>query len=108
MNYSKLLVRSTKSIIYTIDPYDVASMSTDRGWTSCMNLDGGEYCEDIEYDLWYGTIVAYLVNHNDTNIDHPIARIAIKPLVNKETGDMIFFPSVRTRSDGQIINKTKG
>ncbi len=80
------------AIVYSIDKYDVAAMSTDRGWLSCMNLDGGEYCHKLKYDIKYGTIVAYLINIEDTDVDHPIARIAIKPFFCEENDDVIWWP----------------
>lgn len=65
-------------------PYDVAGMSTDRGWRSCMTMAG---CGDIggsnkhylPYDIKEGTHVAYLHYKDDTDLKHPIARIALKP-----------------------------
>jgi hypothetical protein len=69
-------------IVFSKHAYDVAGMSTNRGWSSCMNLYGGSNASYISHDIIEGTMVAYLVNMTDKNINRPIARIAIKPFVN--------------------------
>lgn len=69
-------------IVFSKHAYDVAGMSTDRGWTSCMNLYGGSNAHYISMDVVKGTLVAYLVNVTDKNINKPVARVAIKPFVN--------------------------
>ena len=67
---------------------DIAGMSTDRRWTSCMRLpgygdkNGGLYNDRLYYDVKLGTLVAYLITKDDRNIENPLARIAIKPLFN--------------------------
>lgn len=66
-------------VAITHNPLHVAAMSTGRGWTSCMDMDGGENRHFIPRDLEHGTHVAYLVKKTDKNIDNPIARIALKP-----------------------------
>ena len=65
----------------THNPYDIAGMSTDRNWTSCMNLDNGEYKDTPLYQVQYGGMVAYLISSEDKNIEKPFARIAIKRFI---------------------------
>lgn len=77
-------------ICITYDPYDVAGMSTDRNWTSCMNLDRGEYRDTPLKQVQYGGMCAYLIKESDKNIEEPIARIAIKRLVGKNKNNFIF------------------
>ena len=60
-------------------PFDVAGMSTDRGWTSCLDLRKGIYKKDVNKELQHGTHVAYLHHKTDKTISHPVARIALKP-----------------------------
>ena len=74
-------------VVISRHPYDVAGMSTDRGWSSCMNLRTGINKEYVAMDVKYGTLVAYLIHKDDTNIKSPIARMLIKPFVN------VFDPS---------------
>lgn len=71
-------------IIISRHPHDVASMSTDRGWRSCMemggpNTGGGINQHFLEHDIRNGTHVAYLVRPEDNDIKKPMARIALKP-----------------------------
>ena len=79
---SRSAYKSDKLVVISRHPYDIAGMSTDRGWTSCMNLHNGEKHEYVAADVKQGTIVAYLINRNDTNITKPIARVLIKPFIN--------------------------
>lgn len=66
-------------VAITHNPYHVGGMSTDRGWTSCMNMAGGCKSYNIEHDIAQGTHAAYLIHKNDKEIKNPIARIALKP-----------------------------
>jgi hypothetical protein len=72
-------------------PHDIGSMSTNRGWTSCMNLDDGHHKEDIYCEVAVGSLVAYLIREEDKQIAHPIGRIHIKRLVG-EQGDSLAIP----------------
>lgn len=77
-------------IVISRHPYDLAGMSTGRGWTSCMSLDAVGDRGDlfIPKDIKAGSIIAYLVKKGDRNISNPVARILIKPYVlvdGKET-----------------------
>ncbi len=80
-----------KEIVFTRDAYDVAGMSTDRGWSSCMKLPSnpdsgpGNYWPRLADDLNGGTIVAYLVKAGDDGIKNPIARLAFKPYAKDST-----------------------
>ncbi len=65
-------------------PYDIAGMSTNRGWTSCMNLENGTQSKYLYKDINSGTIIAYLIEENDKNINRPYGRINIKPYTNIE------------------------
>lgn len=60
-------------------PYDIASMSTDRGWHSCMELRDGVNKRYVEKEVKVGTIIAYLVDNKDSNIKNPTARVLMKP-----------------------------
>jgi hypothetical protein len=72
-----------KLIVISRHPYDVAGMSTDRGWSSCMNLVDGVNKRYVLRDVKQGSIVAYLINADDVNIRHPLARILIRPYGEK-------------------------
>jgi HEAT repeat protein len=66
-------------IIISRHPHDVAGMSTDRGWRSCMTMGGGCNEHYLRHDIQNGTHVAYLVRPEDNDIKKPMARIALKP-----------------------------
>ncbi len=66
-------------------PYDVGSMSTNRGWTSCQDLlaePKHQQCEYIPKDIQAGTLIAYMIKANDRDIKSPVGRILIKPYIN--------------------------
>lgn len=66
-------------IVVSKNPLDILNQSTDRKWTSCMDLTHGVNKNYVAEDLKYGTIVAYLTETNDVNLRNPLARISIKP-----------------------------
>ena len=84
-------------------PYDIAGMSTDRGWTSCKDLGTnriyskgtkepkvGMYADQLESQV-NKLLIAYLIYPDDTNIQYPIARINIIPYINIENPNDIKF-----------------
>ena len=80
-------------IVISKSPYDIGGASTDRGWNSCMNLYTGKNSMYINCDIEQGTIVTYLIDTNDLNINNPQARIFIKPFINiKNKEDIIYYP----------------
>lgn len=82
-------------VVISRHPYDVVGMSTDRGWTSCTNLETGKLRYQLINDVKLGTIIAYLIKKNDKNIERPQARILIKPFVNQETSEIFLFSEPR-------------
>jgi hypothetical protein len=79
-------------VVFSRDPVDIAGMSTDRGWVSCMDLNDGPTVNNkyIPADIKNGAIIAYLIRENDKNIDNPLGRILIKPYYYKN--HMVLFP----------------
>ncbi|MCP4649555.1 MAG: hypothetical protein GY853_05685 [PVC group bacterium] len=69
-------------IVFSQDPHDVAKMSTERGWSSCMELEKGKCYEDVYCEVEGGGFVAYLITKQDRNIENPLARIHIKRFDN--------------------------
>ncbi len=71
-------------------PYDIAAMSTHRGWTSCQDFirDPETACEYVPADIQAGTLIAYMIKTGDRDIKSPVGRILIKPYINtkRETG----------------------
>jgi len=80
------------------EPLDVAAMSSNRGWTSCMDLDSGskEY-KCIPNEIANGTCVAYLIRKDDEEIDNPLAKVTIRSYFNlKNPKDVILLTSKKT------------
>jgi hypothetical protein len=44
-------------------------MSTDRNWTSCMNLNTGMHADTALKQVQYGGMCAYLIEKSDKNIE---------------------------------------
>lgn len=72
-------------------PYDLAGMSTNRGWTSCMNLKDGCNKHYVIRDVKYGTLVAYLVRSDDKNINKPIGRVRIYKFTDEKKPTRYMF-----------------
>lgn len=68
-------------------PYDIAGMSTNRHWHSCMSLEDGERAGSMRHfviqEVKKETLVAYAVRPNDLNINNPLARYSMKVFVNE-------------------------
>lgn len=78
------LNKSGLKVVISKHPADIVSMSTNRGWTSCMHLYSGHNRRYIAEDVKEGTLIAYLIRDNDLSIKNPIARCLIKPYINSE------------------------
>jgi hypothetical protein len=72
-------------VVISRHPYDIAGMSTDRGWTSCVDLESGCNKDYIPNEIKAGTLVAYLIKKSDPNIEKPIARLLLKPYINDKS-----------------------
>jgi len=94
--YEKDPLRTTKDLMIVISrhPYDIAGMSTDRGWDSCMNLYTGMNKKFVKQDIVKGTIIAYLVSVRDKNINNPLARVLIKPYKSQQKDTTYFAGTV--------------
>lgn len=87
--------RSQLLVIISQDIHDIGQMSTGRGWTSCMDLTKTDSrIRDIYCEIESGGLVAYLVQHNDLEIQHPLARILIRRFSNSQ-GESFAVPENR-------------
>lgn len=80
-------------VVISYNPFDIAMMSTGRGWSSCMKYQPGDYSDFSKYihqDISNGMIIAYLINKNDRKISKPKARLLIKPYKNSNTGEIYY------------------
>jgi len=89
--------KSELLIVVSRHPYDVAGMSTGRGWTSCMDLakrgEEASMCEYINKDIEHGSVIAYVINPEDKNINKPMSRLLLKPFINiNNEKDIVLYP----------------
>jgi len=54
-----------------------------------MDLHEGSESEYIEQDIALGSIIAYLIEAHDTNINRPVGRVLIKPFIHSGSGEVI-------------------
>lgn len=80
-----------KIIAISRHPVDLVKMSTDRGWTSCMDLKDGCNRSYIRRDVQYGTLIAYQTTADDLSIKNPSGRILIKPYINTRDKNQTFL-----------------
>lgn len=75
-------------VVISQNPHDIAKMSFERRWTSCMKLTEKEDDDDDNSNIYCevpeGGLVAYLINKDDKSIENPLARISIRRFVNDE------------------------
>ncbi len=74
-------------VVISRHPYDIAGMSTDRGWTSCMNLKSGINRHYVPLDVKHGSLVAYVTTYDDKNLNNPSGRVLIKPFYDTYSSD---------------------
>ncbi len=106
-------------VVISRDPYDIAGMSTDRKWKSCMELkneneiydkrsknqnQGGKFRFYIKNDLIEGSLIAYLIDKNDKDIEDPHARVLIKPYVNREGDQLYLSPENKVYTNDILID----
>jgi hypothetical protein len=100
--FSKDEVRSSvsKYVVISRNKQDLERISTGRGWSSCMAADGA-YKEKMPNIIGSMTLVAYLINENDPEINDPLGRLLLKPcdkraVKNKKSSYRTkYFPSLR-------------
>lgn len=75
-------------VVISQNSHDIGKMSTERRWDSCMTLDipgssdKGVKWEQVFCEVQDGGFIAYLVEDNDLEIEHPIARVLIRRFVS--------------------------
>jgi len=88
---SLMLDKKEKIMVISKSAYDLAGMTTDRKWKSCMDIRKGENKRFVPLEIQAGTLVSYLVNPSDKNINNPYARILIKPYLNNDNETDILY-----------------
>ena len=117
-SFKKDPIRSTKlktsKVVISRHPYDIAGMSTDRSWRSCMTyafkginypdgeINAGINVRYVKNDIELGSIVAYLVSPDDmlpngkVALKRPLSRILMKPNKNSENSNDYAYSLGRT------------
>ena len=115
-SFKKDPVRTAKNknsfkVVISRHPYDIAGISTDRAWRSCLALglerieytnndfsdDEGVHAEFVYQDIKAGTIVAYLIAGDDVHangkvaIRRPLSRILMKPYTSNEDPNNVAY-----------------
>lgn len=85
------VTKGKKIVCLSMHPYDIAGMSTGRGWTSCMNLDDGINKEYVREDIKHHTLIAYLIDASDRNITRPLSRVLIKRFYMENSKRKFFY-----------------
>lgn len=88
-NESRDGVNKDLKLVISRDKHDIAGMSTDRHWESCMTLPseydrGGCNHSMIKSDLLHHTLAAYLINKGDDDIENPLGRVLIKKHISED------------------------
>ena len=98
------------SVIISQNPHDIAQMSTNKDWTSCMNLQGGMYRRYVCDVIKRGGFVAYAVPASQANeiMSDPgreikkgeaLARVVVKPFIDlKNPENVAALPEMKAYS----------
>ena len=85
-----------KKVVISRHGIDLGGVSTGRGWTSCKNLEGGINSRYVLTEVEVGSLVAYLIEADDLNIQKPISRLSIAVYVNeKDPTKILLYPEPR-------------
>ena len=86
-------------VVISRHPHDVAGMTSGgHSWEkkSCMNFSTGSNRHYLPKDVLHGTHVAYYTHKDDTELERPLARIALKPFVEENGEHKILRPETRS------------
>jgi hypothetical protein len=104
-------------IVISRHPYDIAGMSSDRNWTSCMDLGlvGIVYKDKtvnnginniyIKSFIEEGGLISYLIKSDDKNINKPLGRALIVPYKSEQNNEIYY--KVPDKIYGSVINENK-
>lgn len=80
-------------MVVSRNKYDVGGMSTNQGWSSCMNMGDGINRHFLEHDIANGTLTAYLAHkdHEEKGL-RPLGRINLKRHDSDDGKHTVFVP----------------
>ena len=65
-------------VVISQNPFDIAAMSTQQGWDSCMTLGVGSYYNNVFDEIAEGGLIAYLIREDDRDIEEALGRVLIR------------------------------
>lgn len=83
--------KSKKVATLSRNMFDIITMSTFKGWSSCMDLRDGCNKEFVGNDIACGTLIIYLHDEKDVEIKSPICRILLRPFYHYAFGKLNLF-----------------
>ena len=89
-NSKQNMLKNVKDLQVVISrhPYDIIGMSTNRGWTTCHDINDkrykGHHLHGLKQSLISGSLIAYLIRKSDRNITNPISRCLLSAYNNTE------------------------
>jgi hypothetical protein len=102
VNTVEQLTNGQRTIVLSRHPYDILGISFDRGWSSCMRAGAERLNQQSLIGLIrHGSIVCYLLDGRDRNINRPVSRLLIHRY-RSEDGNIIYVPEAVYGSAGQL------
>lgn len=101
-------MKNEMHITLSRNTYDVATMSTFKGWTSCMNLIRGSNNDFVPLDIKHGTLIAYFHKPGVTDMDKASGRILLKQFSYKDDDkEYILYQAESTIYGSVPVNSSK-
>lgn len=100
-NYNIDSNNSYSELIFSINPYDIAMMSTQKRWTSCTEAEDKAF-NSVSNEIGAFTIIVYGTNNGD--LKNPINRILLKPYLSEEMTSIIWLgKKIYGESDKKLL-----
>lgn len=90
-NMVKKTRQQKQFIVVSRHPVDIVGASTGRKWSSCIRVTHRQEMSSIYHEVKAGALVAYIVGEKDKNIEHPSARIMLRPWTSLIKGKKNFL-----------------
>lgn len=101
-------MKNEMHITLSRNTYDVATMSTFKGWTSCMNLIHGSNKYFVPLDIENGTLIAYFHKPGVTDMNKASGRILLKQFSYKEDSEEYILYKAESKIYGSVpVNSSK-
>jgi hypothetical protein len=66
-----------------------------------LDNDYGQGSKYVHCDILFGTIVVFLINEEDRNIENPLGRTLVKPYINVQNGSDVYYAADPKEYGGQ-------